>query len=503
MKAERLSPWWAIYIVFLSNAAIMILEIVAGRLMAPVVGVSLYTWTSIIGIILAGISLGNYLGGKIADRWASRMVLAWLFVLSAAGSASILLVIDRIDPLTQLNAPRFVEIVLVFAAVFLLPATILGTISPVVVKLTLTDLSQTGSVVGKIYASGAMGSIVGTFAAGFVLISAFGTRQLVWGIAGGLLLIGFIIGLTSRDRWRFAAGIVLLVYLGLTFFAWQRQWLLSECSAETNYFCIKVRIDNEDADVRVLTLDRLVHSYVDLEDPTRLRYGYERVYADVLEAVFPVDPVLSTLFIGGGGYTFPRYLEITRPQSQIDVIEIDPGVTEIAHLALGLPDDTIIRSVNDDARSVIGDLPDSTTYDLIIGDAFNDFSVPYHLTTLEFNQMVADHLNDQGVYMINIIDGKKGDFLRAYVTTLRQTFAHVYVAGVDGVLGERIRQTYVIVASQHPLDEIIASPALDPYFVSASEFQDYLQQGPAILLTDDYVPVDNLLASVFADFGQE
>jgi spermidine synthase len=148
-------------------------------------------------------------------------------------------------------------------------------------------------------------------------------------------------------------------------------------------------------------------------------------------------------------------------------------------------------------------LPETARYDLIVGDAFNDFSVPYHLTTVEFNQLVADHLTDDGIYMINIIDGKQGDFLRAYVHTLRQTFDHVYVAGVDGLLGDKVRQTYVIVASRHPLDEVMTGPTLDPYFVSVPDLQIYLEQKIAVLLTDDYVPVDNLLAPVFADSGLE
>jgi spermidine synthase len=497
----QLSPLWAICIVFLSNFCILVIEIVAGRLMAPIVGVSLYTWTSIIGVILAGISLGNYLGGKIADRWASRITLAWLFVLSALTSSSILAAINWIDPLRNLNMPIFVSIVLIFAAVFLLPSTVLGTISPIVVKLTLVDLSQTGDVVGKIYAAAAVGSIGGTFATGFILISAFGTRQLVWGVALGLLLIGAIIGLGARTRRRYAPAILLLIFMAISVIVQRQGWLDSRCYLETNYFCIKVRIDNDNPDIRILTLDRLVHSYVDLSDPTNLRYQYERIYGGVVEYAFVDRPPESALFIGGGGYTFPYYLEVTYPESRIDVIEIDPGVTETAHAVLGLPRDTTIRSINEDARWAISEMPPSQQYDLIIGDAFNDFSVPYHLTTLEFNHLVADHLTEQGIYMVNIVDGKQGDFFRAYTHTLQQVFDHVQVAAVGGIIGDRIRQTYVILASQQPLDEITTAASLDDYFVSTAELQRYLNQGQTVLLTDDYVPVDNLLAPVFADSG--
>lgn len=497
--AERLLPFWAVVIVFLSNACILVIELIAGRMMAPIVGVSLYTWTSIIGVVLAGISLGNYLGGKIADRWASRNVLSLFFTLSALGSLSILASLRWVGPLQTLDLPIIISVVLIFTAVFLLPATILGTISPIVVKLTLNDLSQTGDVVGKIYAAGALGSIAGTFATGFFLISTFGTRQIVWGVAGGLLLIGLIISLSGQGRWRYAYLALFVTFLALSGLAWQQGWLDSQCLRETNYFCIKVRLDDENEELRILTLDRLVHSYVDLTDPTYLRYGYEQIYADVLETIFPDSEPVSALFIGGGGYTFPRYIEVVHPGSRIDVIEIDPGVTEVAHDQLGLPVDTAITTFNEDARHFITNLPPTAQYDLVIGDAFNDFSVPYHLTTLEFNHLIAAHLNQKGIYMVNIIDGKQGDFLRAYVNTVQQTFAHVYVAATVGQLGSVSRQTYVVVAAQTPLDEIIQNGSLKQTFVSSETLAEYLQQRKSILLTDDYVPVDNLLAPVFAD----
>jgi spermidine synthase len=242
---------------------------------------------------------------------------------------------------------------------------------------------------------------------------------------------------------------------------------------------------------------------VDPKDPTYLRYGYERVYADVVRAAFPGDPPLSALFIGGGGYTFPRYLEAVYPGSRLDVVEIDPGVTETAYTDLGLPADTSILSFNEDARRFMVDLPADRRYRLIIGDAFNDYSVPYHLTTLEFDRQVAAHLTEDGLYVVNIIDGRQGDFLRAYVNTLQQVFTYIYVSPVVAKLGELHRQTYVIVATNRelPIHQADTSSPLDERFVSLDELSAYLQQGQRLTLTDDYVPVDNLLAPVFAASG--
>jgi spermidine synthase len=432
-------------------------------------------------------------------------------VLSAAASTSILWTLETTSAITDLSLPVMVQVLLAFAAVFLLPATLLGTISPMVVKLTLSDLGETGNVVGRISAAGAAGSIVGTFLAGFWLISHFGTRAIVWGVAGLLLLIGLLLSWGRRQVLVFSLP-ALLVYSGLSPFVWSQNILDSPCLYETNYFCIRVHAYNDDPRIRVLTLDRLVHSYVNPDDPTDLRYGYERIYRDVLNAVAPPAATISAFFIGGGGYTFPRYIEVTYPDSRVEVAEIDPGVTKTAYEHLALPRDTRIVSVNQDARRYLANLPREHRFDLVLGDAFNDFSVPYHLTTLEFDQLVADHLTEDGFYMVNIIDGRQGHFVRAYVSTLGQVFKHIYIAPTGGEIGTAARQTFVIVAAQHPMPIVDDMPApgegalpvpssLRSDFLSQAEWQDYLSQGTAIILTDDFVPVDNLLAPVFTDSG--
>lgn len=504
-------PWLAALIVFLSSGAIMVLELVAGRLMAPVLGVSLYTWTSIIGVILAGISLGNFAGGVLADRFASRNTLAILFMLSSVASASILWTVEKSRAVTDLPLPVMAQVLLAFATAFLLPAILLGTISPVVVKLTLADLRETGNIVGRIYAAGAAGSIAGTFLAGFWLISQFGTRAIVWGVTGLLLAMALSISWGSR-RLLVVSLLVSTVYGGLSVLFSYQDILASRCLYETNYFCIRVHPDNDDPHLQVLTLDRLVHSYVNPDDPTDLHYGYERTYRDVLNSVALPGMPISAFFIGGGGYTFPRYIEVTYPSSYIEVAEIDPGVTQTAYDHLALPRDTRIISINEDARRYLARFSHERRFDLILGDAFNDFSVPYHLTTLEFNQLVADHLTEDGFYMVNIIDGRQGRFVRAYVSTLGQVFEHVYVAPIGGELGTVDRQTFVIVAAQKslPIGDDASAPgesslsvpdSLRNAFLSEAEWQDYRSQGDVIILTDDFVPVDNLLAPVFSDSG--
>ncbi len=497
-SSQSLSLPVAFAIVFVANFCILVLEIVAGRLMAPRVGVSLYTWTSAIGVILAGISLGNYIGGKLADRHAGRQRLAGQFILSAFASASVIGMVNLVGA-PGFDIPVILGVLAAYTIVFLLPSTVLGTISPMVVKLTLTDLDQTGNVVGKINAAGASGSILGAFATGFVFISWFGTRAIVWSVSCTLLVIGLLILARADSGNRRAALVSGLLFGALTIGLYAAGLLSNPCLRETNYYCIKVEERSEN--VRALILDRLVHSVNNLEDVTELYYDYEQIYAGVMAGLFEAESRPRVLTLGGGGYNFPRYLEVIFPGSRLDVVEIDPGVTETAHSELGLAEDTTITTFNDDARRFMFYLPEGMQYDVILGDVFNDLSVPYHLTTLEFDRQIADRLAPGGIYMLNLIDGQELGFLRALVHTLRQVFPYVYVSPTEAGLGERERQTYVILAAREPLDSLLNSDALAGRFVTPEALQEAMDARPPVLLTDDHAPVDNLLLPVVEDTG--
>ncbi|MGC9523270.1 MAG: fused MFS/spermidine synthase [Anaerolineae bacterium] len=494
-SSDRPWYWRPNLIVFVSSACIMILELVAGRIIAPQVGVSLYTWTSVIGIILAGMSLGNYLGGRLADRYASLRLLGTVFLLGGAASLGIL-GIDQLQIVETLEWSIIPEILLLITALFFLPATILGTVSPIVMKLAVRDLARAGSTVGRISASSTVGSIVGTFATGFWLISWFGTHTVVWGVAAVLLLVGVLF--LFSERWMQFTGAALVVVL-ISLGVYQLGWAQSACMEETNYFCIKVREEERDGmPVQVLILDRLVHSHSSLEDPTHLVYDYEQTYAEITDYLAERHTPLRTLFIGGGGYTFPRYMEAVYPDSVIDVVEIDPGVTEVAYEHLGLDRGTSITSYNEDARLFLEREP-TKQYDLIFGDAFNDFSVPYHLTTRGFNERVATWLSDDGVYVVNIIDGAVGRFLRAYVRTLRLTFDHVYVIPRLVDWRQVTRDTFVIIASNVPLDltRFDADSRVRLGILDEAEVDGLLAEGDDVILTDRYAPVEQMLAPVF------
>jgi spermidine synthase len=496
--------WRPALLVFLSSACIMVLELVVSRIAASYVGSSLYTWTVVIGVVLAGISLGSYVGGRLADRWTSSRLLSGVLVLGGLASLS-LLAVNVLEPLisirgiTRKNLPLIVGLAVLVIALCFLACLILGTVSPIVAKLAVRDLNRTGRTVGQIYAAGSVGSIVGTFAAGFFLISRFGTHAVVWGVGSLLILLGLLLLPERRRLWTL---LWLLLVAGGSVAAVRWGWLDGPCTHETDYFCITVREQDLNGEpVRVLVLDQMIHSYSSLDDPTVLIYGYEQLFAEATAYQAARGGHLRALFIGGGGYTLPRYMEAVYPDSDLHVIEIDPGVTGVAHDMLGLSRDTRVVTYNEDARTFLK--RESTgRYDLVFGDAFNSYAVPYHLTTKEFNDRVRAWLADDGLYAVNIIDGPSGHFLRAYLHTLRQTFRHVYpVFSVDS-WRQSPRSTIVILAGDTPLDlgafQIVA-PRSASRLVPQQEINALLTKGPTVTLTDRYAPVDQMLLPVFLD----
>lgn len=520
-------------IVFLSSAFIMTLELVAARLVAQHLGVSLYTWTAVIGVILAGITLGNYAGGKLADIYPARSLLTSLFLLSSVTSLSVLLLVDWMGTWER---PDFMSWPLwnlwAVTLTFLGPAVILGTISPAAARLALSSGRQVGATLGAVYAAGAAGSILGTFLTGYVLIETFGTKAIIVGIAAGLGLLALIAGLGMRRKptnfivtWLLWVSLVGSAAIGP--WDWAEHWghffgLRFDTSAyhfdeESSYFAIEVYDAEEMEQTRVLALDHLVHSYVSMDDPTQLVYSYEVVYEALTRALAPSRPDWSAFFVGGGGYTFPRYLETVYPDTTIDVAEIDPAVTRAAHEALGLPLDTRITTWNMDARNFVRDRSrrvaraEVPPYDFVYGDAFNDLGVPYHLTTKGFNDALASILSPDGVYLINVIDVYRegyGRFLGSIVGTLQQTFPYVYVFSGEADGTSNDRDTFVVLSSRRALSLDALARRTNPHagtlFAWAEndtlggDMRTLLGRGHHLVLTDEHAPVDNLLAPIFA-----
>ncbi|MDX1658879.1 MAG: fused MFS/spermidine synthase [Nitriliruptorales bacterium] len=476
-------------IVFVASAAVLVLEILAGRLLAPYVGITLESFTAIIGTVLAGIATGNWLGGRLADRYEPRSLLGPMLVLGGALAFLTIPVVDGLAAGARVADPG--TIVLLAASGFFAPAMVLSGVTPTVVKIQLGSLEETGRVVGRLSAIATAGAIAGTFVTGFVLVAAFPTRATIRLLAAGLALGGVLLWLRLR-RWRelTVGGLVaVLVAGGLSFAA------ADPCQYESAYFCARVVTDPDRASGRTLWLDTVRHSYVDLEDPTHLGFTYSQTMSDVLATVAPPGAPLDVVHVGGGGFTLPRYLRATRPGSDHIVLELDPLLVEIGQDQLGLElrDDIEVRT--GDARLTLRDVPDGSA-DVVVGDAFGGVAVPWHLTTQEFLWEVRRVLTSGGVYVMNLIDHEPLAFARAEVATLRTVFEHVAVLAPPARLRGEEGGNFVIVASDGELD-VAAMLARneargDDEAALVDEELEAFVDG-AQVLTDEHAPVDQLL----------
>jgi spermidine synthase len=532
-KSERKGwPYTPHVIIFFSSACIMVVEIVAGRLIARHLGSSLYTWTSIIGVVLAGMSIGNYLGGKMADRYSPERSLGLLFLGASVSCVLSLYLNNLVGELQQHWDMMFpFRVILSSLFIFILPALALGTISPVTAKMALDRSLRVGSTIGSVYAWGAIGSILGTFATGFFLIAALGSKGVVLLIAMGLGFIGLCLGpwRILQTVWVLLIGVFFWLSQSGSFISFQlacdyglqegqrkkvsedgrSYWERYLFSRDGNYQFVKVYEEKTDDNrsFRTLVLDYLIHGYYDISDPKDIRYSYEKVYAEMARLFVGEKKGISAFFLGGGAYTFPRWVHANWSDATCDVAEIDPLVLEANHAAIDLDRDTKIRTYVMDARIVVDELPPGRLYDMIIGDAFTDLSIPYHLTTVEFQQKLANRLKPDGVLLQNVIDdfGKAGYFLGAYMLTLKQVFKHVYIFCTGRYDVSMQRDTFVLVAfntDDPAIHEGIQKfhgghgLELDASLLNEHHMSQLASRCKNRILTDDNAPVENLIEPV-------
>jgi spermidine synthase len=578
-------------VAFIASFCTLVIELVANRILAPYVGVSLYSWTSIIGVVLAGISVGAYLGGLLADRFPRPSTLGWLLFFSGLTALAIPLLADTVgdggflkNPVGDFRTSLMLRVLITTAVIFFIPALILGMISPVVVKLTVNDLEKTGNTVGKIYAFSTVGSILGTFATGFFLIEALGTRTLLYSVGAVLIICAPIFGGLLAGRRGGAREAVVVASLIVLAGTLGTLWTFREAVArpyfvyinpytydfgvypmvsshnffkESDYYTLKVFKEEYHGDEgRTLVLDHLIHSFTNLNDPFYLKYEYLRIYEELVAWHRSTRTNADRfLFVGGGGYTLPRYFDHAYADAQIDVAEIDPWVSKVAHEQLGIID-TRIKTYNMDARWFVMNREELThtseKYDFIFGDAFNDLSIPYHLTTKEFNLHLRNCMKDDGLLMALVIDNvSKGQFIPTYIRTLQEAVdrGNVYLIVFHSADIDAIEcHTCIIVASPTKLDmddftkfmekrlarqkgvtsatgavaqgcsglDLLAIEGMTKLNPSRNTSRvipmDRLKQWMAtrkkvtgrepIVLTDDHAPVDNLVAPMFEErFG--
>ncbi|MDP2917638.1 MAG: fused MFS/spermidine synthase [Dehalococcoidia bacterium] len=512
IAGRRVSTLWkANAIVFISSFCVMVIELIAARLLAPHIGVSLYTWTSIIGVILASIAIGNYLGGRIADRYASHVVLVLIFLAGSLATVAILPAVKIVTGLDLFSGmPPMINFTLKTACIFFVPAFILSMVSPLVIKLTLEDLGRTGGVVGTIYAVSTAGAILGTFMTGFFFILWFGLRMIVWLVAIVLFLAGVLAWFSwkSPRRWALSSAniilwmiTVIIILGGVVVFQLRDRWQ-ETYTKESNYYSIQV--NTVDGKMKALSLDHLLHAYVVVDDPKDLKYNYLNTFEQIVKYVNKDGRPFKSLHLGGGGYSLPRYFEAVYPGSVNDVVEIDPAVTEVVYQELGLPRNTTIQTNNMDARQFFIQRKTNTRYDFVVGDVFNDFSTPYHLTTLEFDRMIKANMEKDGIYLVNIIDSyTRGRYMASTIRTLKQVFQNVYLFNTTPNWDFSGPATYVLAATDRTIDladfrkfNDRNEKGANAFALDEAKLAEYVASRDALILTDEYAPTDILLAQI-------
>jgi MFS family permease len=471
--------------VFVASGAVLVLEILAVRLLAPYVGLTLETTTSIIGAALAGIAVGAAVGGRFADRTDTRRLIVGL--LLGGGLLSLLTV-----PLVRWLGPGArgdgdLAALGITLVALVPPAAVLSAVTPAVAHLQLHDLRVSGTVVGRLSAWATAGALVGTFGTGFVLIPLMPVSSAVLAIGAVLVLAGVALGVGSR---RLSPAVTAGVTIAAVALGALSTVLDSPCDAETSYHCVSVDVDAARPSGRELKLDDLHHSYVDLDDPTHLEYAYTRWIAESIDSTSRPKAPLDAVFVGGGGFTLPRWLIATRPGSHAQVLEVDGELVDFVKERLGLRTSPALRVSVGDARVGLLDVRDQSA-DVVVGDAFGQLAVPWHLATAEWADEVRRTLKPGGIYALNVIDGPPLNLLRAEAETLLDAFADVRLIAFTGLDGDPIGGNAVLLASDRRMPEAAGSEANGATLYHRPAVERFA--GDAQPLRDDDAPADQLL----------
>lgn len=479
-------------VVFIAAGTGMVLELAGSRLMSPYFGNSLFVWTSLIGVILAFMSLGNYVGGRLADRWVDATMLSWVLGWAALGTVVTSFSGDYLLPALAAQGGSKAMSVVAACLLFAVPSVLLGIVSPYSIRVRMHGMEHAGATVGAIYALGTVGSIAGTFAAGFWLISAVGVHDLI------LLCVAVLAGLSAllmgRLDWRKVAllGVVaaLALFSFLSFNADEDQIVL-----DTQYdrYMIRSVVDPESGRPLVglsrdFTSAESV-SYADNGEPYPFEY-YS--YYDAGSAV--VGGAQRALLVGGGTFSYPRIFLEANPGATMDVVEIDGELVDVAREHFGYVPDPRMNVFLEDGRTFINRA--KGPYDAVFMDAFKSAAtVPYQLTTVESWRRCAEILDEDGVLVMNVIASPQDDrarFFNALTASMAKVFPQIEVYEVQSGDGSRFRNTSII-ASKAPGTDLSARVAQAAPELAAHRMTDYRVPADAEPLTDDFAPVDQLI----------
>ena len=500
-------------VVFLTGACVLIVEVLAVRVFSPYYGNTIYTVSSVITVILLALSVGYYAGGVSADRHPSRERFFGLILVSGV----VLLLLHVVGTLTlpAISSALSIQVgpLVSAATMFLLPAILLGMVSPYAIKLqTLASPERgVGSVAGAIFFWSTLGSITGSLLAGFVLVPGVGVNRVFVAVGVVLVLLGFIplvaIGLERRKA--VASGAAgLIVAVGAAQFAaapvvdaetivYQADGLYQQITIYEGTYLGRP--------ARFLLLDRSESGamFLDSTDPADLVYDYTKYYS--LYKIFTPE-VRNALVLGGGAYSIPKALLHELPDAVVDVAEIEPSFLELAKQYFGASESPRLRNYVEDGRRFLQD--SDTQYDLIFGDVYYSyFSVPPQFTTREFFELAKGRLRPEGVFIANMIGDlsrREPSLIMAEIRTFQTVFPNSYFFAVESAERTDQLQNITLVGYNSDRQVNIAAPPVTTHPDELIRFLRYkvvdvgrrfeLSRYP--VLTDDYSPVEYLTARV-------
>ncbi len=492
--------------VFVCGALVMTYEIIGSRIVSPFIGTSTYVWTSLIGIILGALSLGYWLGGKTADRKPDLKILAMVIFLAGGAVAATILTKDVFLSFIA-RSPLSLELKSVVAALILFaPASVLlGFVTPYAVKLKMLSLADSGKTVGRLYALSTIGSIFGTFLAGFVLIPFVGSVRTLYLIVFALFGLSILLAPFALSKTNLT--ILILFVFGIAATELQGYLLFRTNDLrdiDTEYSRVRVftmKDEESGRNVRAMAFDpHFIQSkmFLDGDEPAS---EYLKYYHLVRH--FKPD-FQNALMIGGAGYSFPKDFLKVYPDKQLEVVEIDPQMTEIAKKYFNLREHPNLKIFHEDGRIFLN-RAGAKKYDAVFLDAFGSlFTVPFHLTTVEAVREISRVLKDDGIVIFNAGGAIKGDasrFINAELATYKQVFPQVLLFKVRPERADEAVQNLIIVAakSQTPLD-------LESDDAELSKFLDNLYLQPLEtrekILTDDLAPVEFYNSFAQTEFHQ-
>lgn len=434
--------------VFLCGAIGMILELVAARILSPYVGSSNLIWTTIIGVMLTSMSIGYWVGGKWADKNPHRNQLSSLILLGAIFTSFIpileTIVVKNFSLLSQnLVIVAFISATIVFG----IPSFILATVSPYAVKLKNQEQKNIGKLSGKVSSISTIGSILGTFLAGFVLIPIFGVKAIIAGTAIVLVLLSVILYENKTKKYYamlvvVIISLILLNLLGRYLFVLNNRDIIEEVDSQYSRIWVK-KIEGEDISYKTLQVDTGLESYIN-EKTGEMGSKYLSYY-DLFE--YFLKDANHTLLIGGAAYTYPNHYLNKYLDKTMDVSEIDSKMTELASKHFNLDvNHPRLNIYHQDGRSFLNYT--NNKYDCIFIDAFKGVSVPFELTTYEAIQKAKNRLNDNGIVITNIIsalEGKEADFIKYEYATYEAVFDEVKIYKVSPNRENTQRQNLILI----------------------------------------------------------